>query len=111
MKFIVRTPPSGLICDFCSGPQIYAVYGANDFVFSRYQDDQGRNWVTKSQGSWTACAECAELIETERWEQLVDRSVIAIRTKYGLRGRTPTELRSEVRRMHELFRNGMRKAA
>jgi hypothetical protein len=87
-------------CDFCSEPTVVKLYG-------KPTGDPPDLVIRVIHGQWTACRECVELIESERWEGLIDRSVVAIRTKYGLRNGTARELREEVRRFHERFRKLM----
>jgi len=63
MAVSTSTVSKGPRCDFCSHPEPEWVYPAYDFEMQPY------NWG--SAGGWTACEECADLIERSQWEQLV----------------------------------------
>ena len=55
---VERTPSC---CDFCGNTENLQGYVVGDDESSK----------------WYACADCAELIETDKWEQLVERSLSA----------------------------------
>jgi hypothetical protein len=51
-------PPS--CCDFCGTSRVFQEYGTD-----------------LADLNWYACAECAGIIDSEAWEELVERSVAA----------------------------------
>jgi hypothetical protein len=58
-----------------------------------------------SRGGWAACAGCAELLDREKWGELIDRSVHEFGVKKFLFDLREIEyVRLELTRSHELFR-------
>jgi hypothetical protein len=56
------------LCDFCNAPHPAWVYPARNFEIA----DHG--WG--SDGGWAACEDCAQLIESEQYKQLVNRRMV-----------------------------------
>jgi len=65
----IHAPPSGAICDFCSGRPVVFTYEAQDF--------ETVESVMQSVGAWAACAECAKLVDDRNIEGLLDRVLAA----------------------------------
>lgn len=61
--------PENPICDFCSCPQVFAIFDAEDFV-----QIPG---VMGSRGGWMACEDCAPLVEARDWSALATRALEA----------------------------------
>jgi len=78
-------PPS--CCDFCGDAR----------AFQEYETDHG-------DVNWYACAECARLIDTERWEQLVKRSLAAHACIRPTPDRDAPVLQQQAERLVETFR-------
>ena len=97
-----------LICDFCSSPDVYRAYMAEDFIaLEVLEADHSTRF--QSLGAWAACRECTALIEAENWEALLERSWKTFLDN------TPPELSPEpgeeeeilviLRHAHQQFRN------
>jgi hypothetical protein len=54
---------------------IYAVFDCRDF----FHEESG----TKSEGEWSVCRECADLVNAEDWDGLVERLVGVFKRQYG----------------------------
>lgn len=70
-------PPEEIVCDFCITPGVVEwEYPAGHTVinsdYAEYSDD-----------GWAACGPCHDLIEAERWDDLVVRSVNQQIYSYG----------------------------
>ena len=52
--------------------------------------------VHTSGGDWAACDECAELIDADEWEQLLDRVMRSIRRRHAAE-RRPLPISDELR--------------
>lgn len=57
-------------CDFCNIDEAAYWLPVRDFEMLRMPEDEP---IHQSTGSWSACTECARLIETNRWSALVRR--------------------------------------
>jgi len=88
------------LCDFCSQPGIHAVHTSQDFVHEKFQTQFG-SINSESVGSWAACRKCDELIQTEQWAKLLDRSVGRFVELFGFEA---PGLREHIGRIHNLFR-------
>jgi hypothetical protein len=93
-------PPSGPICDFCSYPEAFAPHSCDDFTHEKFTT-RSTDINSTSTGSWAACRTCDELIRSEQWQQLLDRSVGRFVELFGFE---PPGLRDYLRRIHNLFR-------
>jgi hypothetical protein len=74
-------------CDFCGVPGVSQVYPTNT---------EGIHWY--------ACLECARLVDTESWDRLIQRSVVA----YAQMRQIPEDemrlLRTQMEQLVENFR-------
>jgi len=68
------TPAKHLVCDFCSSEPVVARYKVRDFELPRVQVED-IELTQVSIGDWAACKECEILIDTNRWDAVVDRAV------------------------------------
>jgi hypothetical protein len=66
------TAAKHLVCDFCSEAPVIARYQAKDFVTTIKVEDIELTQV--SLGDWAACKECEVLVDTSRWDAVVDRA-------------------------------------
>jgi hypothetical protein len=106
MKFGIMPEPGHEVCDFCSSPFVYAAYAAEDFITPIDSD-----WITESKGAWSACQPCSELVDQERWDDLLKRSVEAFAAKYGVPFHMIGPLKEQISKIHEGFRKHLRKSA
>ena len=83
------------ICDFCSDPELRYIYPCRRFVCA-YDDV-----TTVSEGGWTACDDCADLIERDRRAELYVRAIGAQRERHPLL-RDPSLMGSIARRVSTL---------
>jgi hypothetical protein len=87
------------VCDFCSDPHPVKTFEAeDDFLMASSTASLPE---MHSKGGWMACQPCAAMIESERWEDLLDRAAKAMTAKHAL----PAALvKHEIKRSHNLFR-------
>jgi hypothetical protein len=72
-------------CDFCGFPEI------------------SQNYPTDTEGfNWYACLECARLVDTESWDSLIERGVVACAE---IRPISEDEMRVLRRQMEQLVEN------
>jgi len=57
-----------------------------------------------SMGFWTACRECAELVDSERWSGLTERSLRQFLINHTIAAYDEAILREQFREIHKLFR-------
>ena len=70
-----------LVCDFCLGEYpIEKDYRAVSQIVGQLQDAR---FITDRDMLWAACAECSRLIETEKWDALLERAIVACDAKWG----------------------------
>jgi hypothetical protein len=103
----IPEPPEGPICDFCSGKEIYADYPASDFNVWQVPKPDGSKLNINSQSDWAACKTCAELIDAESWNALLERSLETFRRKYGAI-LPEAEMRKSIADLHRQFRENRR---
>ena len=95
-------PGSHPICDFCSDHNPVRVYAAADFTF---QKESALPQV--SEGAWSACQACAEMIDAENWPALTERALAALYKKFPSRHERFL-LRVVVEQLHDNFRRHRR---
>ena len=101
-----------LICDFCSSPDVYCAYMAEDFIaLEVFEADHSTRF--QSLGAWTACRDCTALIETENWEALLERSwktfLVNMPSEPSLEPGEEEEILEILRNAHQQFRKLRRK--
>src|SRR5947209_8585201 len=69
----IAPPIGGAICDFCSSPDVFQIYMAEDFTAVELAAPDGNPVCLNSTGGWAACHKCAKLVEAEQWEELLER--------------------------------------
>lgn len=99
VKVQIAPDQGGEICDFCASPDVYAAYGCESFAVKL--DDK---FVSESRDGWSACKICSEMIDRERWADLLDRSVDSFALRYGLPYFARHELKREISQLHAQFR-------
>lgn len=58
------------VCDFCSSPAIAKTYACQSFEAIKTPQ-----FVATSEGNWAACQVCADLIDHNCWDALMERSL------------------------------------
>jgi hypothetical protein len=106
-RFYIPEPPGGPICDFCSSREIYADYPAQDFNVWQLPKPDGTKLNINSESDWAACKTCADLIDAENWDTLLERSLKAFRKKYGAM-LPEAEMRRSIADLHRQFRQNRR---
>lgn len=91
-------PPTGPICDFCSAPEVWASYPAKTF---HWREMNGLH--LNSVGGWAACKRCAELIEAENWDGLLERSWQTLIAEHPWMRAAP-EMKRELKNLQDVFR-------
>ena len=86
-------------CDFCTAQPIRKFYSCRNFKWHAQNVFPGG-----SAGAWAACAECAELVDAERWAVLTERSLREFLINHSITQGDVTRLREQFRLIHELFR-------
>ena len=56
---------------------------------------------------WTACAECAQLIDTDKWNALSERAVRSFVKQHRLSEYEVPGLRRQMHYLHDTFRRNM----
>ena len=96
------------ICDFCSSRDLFYAYLAADFIAAEAVVPTAGTFALNSLGAWVACRECTDLIEGERWEELLNRSFRTFREIHGAElGMTEEDeprIRGLLRQIHAGFR-------
>jgi hypothetical protein len=60
------------ICDFCSSKDVVKSYACEPF---RALDIPGALIIDSADNAWAACAVCSNLIDTNQWDALTERSI------------------------------------
>jgi hypothetical protein len=110
----IAPPIDGAICDFCSSQEVFQVFMAEDFTAVELSAPDGNPVYLNSTGGWTACHNCAKLVEAEQWDELVElcfRTFKSTLPKYHcLTMEDEGEIKGILRGAHEQFRR-LRKRA
>jgi hypothetical protein len=86
-------------CDFCAAQPIQWLYPCRNF---RWQ--QRNIFASGATGFWAACRECSELVDSERWSSLTERSLREFVVNHASARHDVILLRQQFRAIHELFR-------
>jgi hypothetical protein len=91
---------TGPVCDFCCEGEPVTGFPCRDFAIVNAEGPNARY-----DGGWAACRECAELVEADSRERLVDRSVESFIRQYPAIAATfpPGQLTCDIRRRHRGF--------
>ena len=112
---IREQPSSEMICDFCSSRDLFYAYLVADFIAAEVVVPTADTFALNSLGARLACRECTDLIEGERWEELLDRSFRTFREIHGAElGMTEEDeprIRGLLRQIHAGFRTFRRGGA
>jgi hypothetical protein len=98
-------------CGFCLASPVIKSYDAAP-ILTRFAGEL----VLISQTKWPACADCAALINSDRWTELEDRAVEASIQRLRVDGTQvgyghEQYVRNEIRHLHECIREAMRGTA
>jgi hypothetical protein len=98
-NFHMVTCSDGGSCDFCAARPIQWLYRCRNFSW------QQRNiFAGGATGFWAACRECSELVDSQRWSSLTERSLREFVVNHASAGHDVILLRQQFRAIHELFR-------
>ena len=92
-----RLPRGGDCCDFCGIQDVHSLHSCANFIWEDkpvFQADHGR---------WTACWQCSEYVDSQKWGLLTRRVMRAISKRKGVTGADLDALRSSVKKLHALF--------
>jgi hypothetical protein len=102
----------GSICDFCSSREVFQVFMAENFTAAQLAAPDGLPVYLNSTGGWAACRDCARLVETAQWDELLERCFdtfkASLPASVHLSMVEEQELKGILRSAHEQFRQ-MRK--
>jgi hypothetical protein len=86
-------------CDFCAAQPIQWLYPCRNFSW------QQRNiFASGATGFWAACRECSELVDSQQWNSLTERSLREFVLNHASARLDVILLRQQFRAIHELFR-------
>ena len=97
-----------LVCDFCSDPHPIHTFEAEDNLLMHKAPGFPE---MRSRGGWMACEACKAMIDTERWNDLLERSVDAMNEKHSIPRNEMVFVRAAIQRSHGLFRAHRKTAA
>jgi hypothetical protein len=92
-------PRGGDCCDFCCTSPVSTVYVCSNFevegnlVFS----------PELAAGSWAACRVCADLVDSERWNDLTSRAVKKFAKRHGVSLLAMVGVREQFAEIHRAF--------
>lgn len=105
-------------CDFCNAlnpqPQVSYTTDPQDVVAVDTTTGKILPLPFGEDGKWCACQECAEFIDREDWDGLVERVIEAERKLLGNRQYTPEEdlvLRAALHAIYHSLKKGRKKGA
>jgi hypothetical protein len=98
-NFHIVTRLDGGSCDFCAAQPIQWFYPCHNF---RWQ--QRNIFASGATGLWAACRECSELVDSQRWSSLTERSLREFVVNHASGRHDLILLRRQFRAIHELFR-------
>lgn len=87
------------VCDFCNQAMFVKAYACHSFVYLK-----GTPMEHYRCEEWTACAECAALVDSEQWSALTDRAVRAFVKQHRPVDYDVPALREHVSDLHSAFR-------
>ena len=90
------------VCDFCAEAVFVKVYACHSFVYLK-----GTPLEHYACEEWTACSECAELIDAAKWNELTERSLQFFVKHHRLADQDVPLLRDQLHGLHQAFRQYM----
>ena len=90
------------ICDFCNKGSFIKAYACHAFVYLK-----GTPMEHYRYEEWTACEDCARLIDAEQWNALAERTVQAFTTQHRTVTSDVPILREHVKNLHQAFRQNL----
>ena len=88
-----------MICDFCSETPVYAMFDCRDLLHEESS--------TKSTGAWAICRGCAELVNAQDWDGVIERLIEIFKGHYS--GEPDNLLRPQLVEVVNCFRSRCRK--
>jgi hypothetical protein len=90
------------ICDFCMQSLFVKAYACHSFVYLK-----GTAMEHYSREEWTACSECAALIDAEKWNALTERAVRSFVKQHRLSYGDVPAVREQMHYLYSAFRQNM----
>jgi hypothetical protein len=90
------------LCDFCGDAIFIKAYACRSFVYLK-----GTPVEQETGEQWAACAECAYLIDRQKWNRLTERAVRAFFRGIEMPNRDLHVLREQLQHLHGAFRQYM----
>lgn len=87
------------VCDFCNQGAFVKAYACRAFVYLK-----GTPMEHYRCEEWTACADCASLIDGEQWSALAERTVQAFVKQHRTAASDVPILREHINNLHSAFR-------
>ena len=81
---------NGDSCDFCRATLILKVYQCDGFSLN------GVPFFGSSSSAWTACSECSDLVDAEKWPELADRAYRFFLRSHGGVGYEESSIRADL---------------
>ncbi len=97
-------PIGGDHCDFCQSSPVFTVYPCSNFLVNGLPVFPGR--VT---GSWATCRKCAELVTSERWNELAERAYRKFLKRHGASRHEMPVVKAQFAELGRLFATHMLK--
>jgi hypothetical protein len=89
-------------CDFCAEAMFVKAYACHSFVYLK-----GTSLEHYACEEWTACSECAELIDAAKWNDLTERAVRFFVKHHRLAHHDVPLVRAQLHGLHQAFRQYM----
>jgi hypothetical protein len=99
---IFDPPPRREVCDFCAAESTHRLYACRNFMWLNYT-----MFAQESVGAWTACEECARLVDEGKWSELTERALAAFKRIHGYTADEEPYFREQFWELHQLFKEHM----
>lgn len=106
-RIVVTPSVTSSRCDFCSEVPVHAWYDAPDMDCSHFTQ---HTIPVISRSFWAACKVCSELIEKDKWDDLVSRALDLIVQSHPEMIPIKERLRVLVKKTYYELRDKIRKA-
>jgi hypothetical protein len=97
-----RSPVLVKACDFCADAAFVKAYACQSFVYLK-----GTSLEHHACEEWTACSQCAALIDSAQWGDLTERAVRFFVKHHSLEYDDVPLVRAELHGLHQAFRQYM----
>jgi hypothetical protein len=97
-------PIGGDHCDFCQSSPVFTVYPCSNFLVNGLPV-----FLERPTGKWATCKKCAELVDSERWSDLAERSYRKFLKRHGAARHEMATVRAQFVELARLFSEHMLK--